>query len=372
MLAPDFLHPLLRRQLDQYFGGTDSFPPAWEPFLRAVNEAYIQADLNREGVAQSLTRPAQELATASQRAAYTLQQNLRETMLVNRVLAAVSTMRNVNAVLQRIMVEIAEALALPQGGIGILNDAQDRLTIVAAHQPPGKPSALGMLIPVEYNLATQRVLYERKPFAIADARQDEQLGFVRQVMLARGVTSMLLVPLVVRDRVIGTLGLDSYVPHEFTPAEISLVQNVATAVGQALDNAQLYGDLEQERAYLLLANHIGRSLAAQMSFNGVWEAALMLAPRLGAEFGYVLVLENDEPISFKSNFPLRADWDDAQRLDLAKRLLAQGVEQWALQTRETAVVFDTHSDPRWYVCPSPAKPRFNSSSRPGCRSFPPM
>lgn len=288
--------------------------------------------------------------TESKRVSQALQDRLRETLLLNRVIAAASSL-DLTSALTSILTELAQALDVPQGAIALLDEHREYLTIVTDYYPPDRVSVLGQTFSAINNPATEYTLARRLPLAISDVDADERLEAVRELMRARNVASILLVPLIVREQVIGTLGLDAFTPRVFNAEEIALAQNVAAAASQALDNAQLYSDLEMERAYLLLANDAGRVLAAQVSMKGVIDAALSLAPRIGALDGYVLVLDQGTPLYFETTSPLALRWTDSQRLEFADRLIQYGIEKEALETRQPVIVYDTTTDPRWYHAP---------------------
>lgn len=289
--------------------------------------------------------------TESKRVSQALQARLRETLLLNRVIAVAASTLDLRSALDSILSELAQALDVPQGAIALLDAQHDHLTVIADYYPPEHTSALGSKIPVENNPTTQYILEHRAPLAISDVRADRRLGIVRTLVSERGISSMLLLPLMVRDQIIGTLGLDSYAPREFSPEEISLAHHVTAAVSQALDTAQLYTDLEMERAFLLLANDAGRALTAQVSMKGVIDAALSIAPRLGAMDCYVLVLVNGTPLFFETTFPSVKEWSETRRLELAQRLALHGLERTALETRRPVIVDDARTDPRWYHAP---------------------
>lgn len=286
--------------------------------------------------------------TESKRVSQALQERLRETLLLNRVIVAAASTLDLRSALESILAELAHALGARQGAIALFDAQYDQLTIVADYHPPEHAPALGSKIPVENNPTTQYILRHRAPLAIPDVRTDKRLGIVRALVSERGIASMLLLPLIVREQIIGTIGLDSYVPREFSSEDISLAEHVAVAVSQALDNAQLYNDLEMERAYLLLANDAGRALTAQVSIKGVIEATLSIAPRLGALDSYVLVLDEGAPLYFESTAPVTLEWSETQRLEFAGRLAKMGLERIALETREPVIIEDARTDPRWY------------------------
>src|SRR5262245_33680570 len=134
-----------------------------------------------------------------------LQHQLRETLLLNRVIAAVTSALEPNAILQTICEELARAMGLPQAAVALLDDARTHLTVVAEFYEAGRPPALGAIIPVAGNLATQRVLESRAPLVLGDAQTDPRQAVIHDLERQRGTVSLLIVPLVIRDEVVGTV-----------------------------------------------------------------------------------------------------------------------------------------------------------------------
>jgi len=183
-----------------------------------------------------------------QRAERELQQQLRETQLLNRVIAAATSARDPNGILQSVCEELALMLDLPQAAATLLNPARTELQVVAEYHEPGRPSALGVCIPLEGNPASQYVIDNQTPLVLSNAQTDPRNIAFHQIGQARGTVALLIVPLIIRDVVIGTIGLDALTKRDFSPAEVALAQNVAATVSQALENAQLYTAVQQELA----------------------------------------------------------------------------------------------------------------------------
>lgn len=57
----DQMHSLLRRQLKKYFGGAEAVPDDIRPFIEAVNESYVEFDVDREMLERSLELSSQEM-----------------------------------------------------------------------------------------------------------------------------------------------------------------------------------------------------------------------------------------------------------------------------------------------------------------------
>jgi diguanylate cyclase (GGDEF)-like protein/PAS domain S-box-containing protein len=177
-----------------------------------------------------------------------LRSSLKRTILLNRLIAAAASSRDIYSVLEIICRELAVALELPQAGFALLDPDRRNLKVVAEYREPDRPSALNAVIPVESNQATQHVLNNGEPLAIENAQTDDRQKAIHDLEKQRGTVSLLIVPLIIRGQVIGTLGLDSLEERHFTDEEIDLAQNVAAAAANAIENIQLYETVQQELA----------------------------------------------------------------------------------------------------------------------------
>lgn len=82
------------------------------------------------------------------------------------------------------------------------------------------------------------VVRERRPITVADVRADKRFPF-REAAAREGLVSMLAVPLIVRERVIGVMNAFTTEPRTFTDAEIGLFSTLANQTALAIENAQL-------------------------------------------------------------------------------------------------------------------------------------
>jgi PAS domain S-box-containing protein len=194
----------------------------------------------------------------------------RELALLNRVIAATTSRLEPTAVLKAVCRELTLAFDLPHAAVAMLNDTRTALTVVAesgalADVRPGartagstepsseRPSGLGAMIPVENNPATQYVLERKEPLAILNAQHDPRMAPVHELMRQLGITSLLILPLIVRDEVAGTIGLDAFEQREFSDEEITLAASATAAAAQALDQAQAEEALRESEETLKLA-----------------------------------------------------------------------------------------------------------------------
>jgi len=247
----------------------------------ALENAQLYARANRELVERQLAQ--QELT-----------QRLAEMELLNRAIVHAATL-DLNAALNLICRDLALHFAAPQAGIALLDSIGQSLTVIAEYTPDPSTSAVGAIIPVLNNPSTEYILAHRRPLAIVDVEHDERMASVQELMRARRVVSILLLPLFARDEIIGTIGLDWYTLHTCSDHEIELAQAVAHATGQALDNARLYRAMQadlverqraerrerRQREFIEALHNVTLALVSSLDFEVVLD-------RLLADLGRVI------------------------------------------------------------------------------------
>jgi two-component system cell cycle response regulator len=94
----------------------------------------------------------------------------------------------------------------------------------------------------------RKALLKKKPVIIKDAQRDPLMKNVREIIAPIGILSIIVIPVIFRDEVIGTLLLrTSRAGRTFTKGEIKLCSALANASSNALYNAFLYERLNKEK-----------------------------------------------------------------------------------------------------------------------------
>jgi signal transduction histidine kinase/CheY-like chemotaxis protein len=107
-------------------------------------------------------------------------------------------------------------------------------------------------------------------------RYDEAPRALEDGSLSKAPQSLIYLPLLKQDRVLGIITVQSYEKHAYTEYHLTLLQNLAAYTSIALDNAAAYRQLnEQEHeirqraAELATVNTIGEALVAEMEFDAL-------------------------------------------------------------------------------------------------------
>ena len=172
-----------------------------------------------------------------------------ELALLNRIVTAVAASTDLPTSLQLIVDHLAEATGIGQVGVAILNEEGNGLTVVADRS--GKlntDSAVGFVIPRANNPATEMALMERRLVVVPNATENPLTASAHEVLRQRGVKTILILPLVVENEAIGTVGLDVVEEGiELTDDQLRLAQTIVYQAAAAIQRARLFEQTEAAR-----------------------------------------------------------------------------------------------------------------------------
>lgn len=244
----------LQRMLDRLLAG-ETLPPH-ERILLTKDGTEIPTEFNMTLVRDGEGRPAyiQSIIrdiTDRKEAEARLERQNRDLMILNRLTRTATSTLDVNAALNSLCGELAYALKLPQSFATLIDQDRDRAVVVAEYLAPGEASTLNTRIPLD-NPTLAKVLQNPQPFHFRRDPQssDEEPWPHAWVTGAREDRSLLLLPVIIRGRTVSVIGLIQ--DHLAAPSQtdLDLMRNAASAVGQVIEVAELYHQLEGRAATL--------------------------------------------------------------------------------------------------------------------------
>jgi serine phosphatase RsbU (regulator of sigma subunit)/anti-sigma regulatory factor (Ser/Thr protein kinase) len=123
----------------------------------------------------------------------------------------------------------------------LLQDEDARLLVAYASKGLEEEVEAGVTVPVGAGFAG-RVVADRRPVHLPEVTPD---SVVNPILIEKGIASMLGVPLIVGERVLGVLHVGTTTPREFDAADVELLRLAADRMAMALDHARLF-DAERE------------------------------------------------------------------------------------------------------------------------------
>lgn len=159
---------------------------------------------------------------------------------------AVLSSRSLQEVLKLLVRRSVQAVGAKAGSLRLVDEKTKRLELVASHLLSRRYLAKGT---PHLDRSIPEVM-ERRPVLIADAWTDPRVEYPEEKR-AEGIRSVLSVPVVAKERVIGVLRLYTAEPREYLPEEIEFVSGLAEMGGLAIANARVYEEQGVQLSSLL-------------------------------------------------------------------------------------------------------------------------
>jgi signal transduction histidine kinase len=174
-----------------------------------------------------------------------LAQSVGELQALGEVSQAVNSTLDLETVLTTIVRRAAELSRTDAGAIYVFNEEREEFRLHATH---GMSDTMIAAISGQHiglgdgnNIAMATI--ERKPIQVADTR-DELASAVNDIVLREGYRSILVIPLLRSDNIVGALVVRRKTPGEFQQSTIELLQTFADQSVVAIQNARLYESVD--------------------------------------------------------------------------------------------------------------------------------
>jgi len=179
----------------------------------------------------------------------------------------------------------------------------------------------------------------REPVLVGDVAKDG-----RYISAVPNVRSELALPLIVKNRLIGVIDIESRQPDYFTEEHKRLLMLIASRMAAGIENARLYTRTTRQARTLVLLNEIARELTSILNLDELLKRVAELLSRLidYQMFSILLLESNGEKLQHR--FSLRFQENIQLKHDIA---LGQGVVGYAAQHKQAVLVPDVRKDPRY-------------------------
>jgi sigma-B regulation protein RsbU (phosphoserine phosphatase) len=170
------------------------------------------------------------------------------------------------------------------------------------------------------------------------------------ISLVPGTQSELAVPMILKDRVIGVIDIQSSEPNYFTKRHVELVELIAGRVALSVENARLYRSTARQAKTMETMIAIGRELNSLLRPDELLPKVAELVRRLIGYDAFTIMKVNEERSVLYSYFSLQFDQRVKERGVMP---LGMGICGLAAQRGEALLVPDVTKDLR-YINMNPA------------------
>jgi transcriptional regulator with GAF, ATPase, and Fis domain len=215
--------------------------------------------------------------------------------IIGRLAANLPTSINLDSFLKVIVAELGRMMEVdrcdiiklsPEGELRVSHEWRASETV---------PSSLDARIPVDVATLSQH-LDVRKPIRLDDTSAPELDHKVRFFAKSLGTRSLLAVPVVLDDEVLGLIGLHhTRAPRHWSDEEVAFLVSIGMQLAIGYQYTRIYNDKKREAETTKALLEIANALNARSDFGEVTSAVLERALSLvGADYCALGVLDSDE------------------------------------------------------------------------------
>jgi PAS domain S-box-containing protein len=227
------------------------------------------------GAAQDITERKQTREALARRA--------RELSTVADLGTQISAVLDPTQMLQTVTDLVKDSFALYHAHIYLLNEKGDILNLTCGAGEVGRQMVKkGWQIPLDQERSlVARAARARQGVIVNDVQAEA--GFMPNELLPDTRAEM-AVPLMVGERVLGVMDIQSTEVNRFTDEDVSIQTVLASQVAVALQNARTYAQTQRQAEYEALINSISQKIQSTTSVENALQVAVReLGRALGAE-----------------------------------------------------------------------------------------
>ena len=166
----------------------------------------------------------------------------------------------------------------------------------------------------------------------------------RYISALANVRSELAVPLIVKNRLIGVIDIESPQPNHFDEEHKRLLTLIASRMAVGIENARLYTRSTRQARTLVLLNEIARELTSILNVDELLKRIAELVSRLIDYQMFSILLLDDAEEKLQHRFSLRFQENIQLKHDVP---LDRGLVGYATRHRQAVLVADVNKDPRY-------------------------
>jgi sigma-B regulation protein RsbU (phosphoserine phosphatase) len=166
------------------------------------------------------------------------------------------------------------------------------------------------------------------------------------ISAAPNVRSELAIPLIVKNRVIGVLNLETHEAGRFTEEHKRLLTLIGSRMAVGIENARLHTRTTKQARTLVLLNEIARELTSILNVDELLKRIAELLSRLIDYQMFSILMVDAAGEKLQHRFSLRFQENIQLKHDVP---LGDGLVGYAARHRQAVLVSDVNKDPRYIL-----------------------
>lgn len=210
------------------------------------------------------------------------QRRLQEVTFLSQIIAITATEKDLSSAFQTVCAELVHFFQVAESSFGLVNSQQTFIKVIAEYVEPGRPSGQGNMIPLVDKDSKINLFEHKGSVVITTDLVDTDLPMIREFMQQRGISSLLIVPILFGGDVVGALQIADVKPCKFLQSEIDLVEKAASQVSQTVERLALFAATSEQADLMGKLASLSETLNRPLSVGEVIEEIGRGAMSLGS------------------------------------------------------------------------------------------
>ncbi|MFC2048103.1 GAF domain-containing protein, partial [Chloroflexota bacterium] len=163
----------------------------------------------------------------------------RELAVINLSSAIVTSSLDIQDVFGNFVEEIRKVVDVSWAAVVLIRD--NGLCFLALSSEIGSAWKVGERVPIK-GTATEWVIAHRKTIVECDLLQ-ESMFVTNDILRQKGIRSIVCLPLVAKDKAIGSISVSSRHPNAYSKRHIMFLERLASQIALPIENAHLYAEV---------------------------------------------------------------------------------------------------------------------------------
>lgn len=250
---------------------------------------------------------------------------------------------NLNEMLTNVARQLVDMFNVDHSGMLLFGEEDDTGEVIAEYPSQG---VVGLRVPLIRYPLTDKLKFDQKPVAVLHAQTDPQMGSAREVMRSLGIHSILIMPLVVRGKIVGSLSLDAMGrPRQFSEEELALCQVIGNQIAVAVDYTFSLQAVENSHRRAETLRQVNRALSQSLDLDEVLPLILEQLEQVLPVSGSSIFLRMDQGIQLRA-------WR-GRRKPLATNEIIPLERLWGASEifihQKAILIPNTREHPRWTI-----------------------
>jgi PAS domain S-box-containing protein len=261
-----------------------------------------------------------------------------------RIISAIETATTMDELLLLALSETAQLIGVPRSGIMLFREEGKNIQLVNTYPPRvSLPPAIA-LADVPY---LDEIIEHRHSSQIYDVQDTPEQLPSPYVMEEAHLRSILTVPLVAQDNVIGVLLLATLnEPHHFSELEVSLVRILTGPLAAAISAFETTEAARRRSAELATLNDIANAITSSLDAREVYHLVVRQLNEYFRVDAGSLLMRDDETGDLEFVMTLEAG---EEKLAGVRVPQGQGIVGHVAETQQYKIVPDVQHEPRYYA-----------------------